>query len=497
MIFFTMISSSSLRGTACLSRFGMGGRVLVVQAFSFSTKTTTPLPATTRLHSGTRSNQYHHHPRSPRHWQQQIVRCFAATDSTAAADTTPPPKKHRVVFLGTPEVAAETLTTLHNASQQQHPPSSSSSLSSSEAVLPSFEIVAVVTQPPRRGKRRKLESSPVQRAAEALHIPVHTPEKANDKTFLDAVAALQPDLCITAAYGQYLPRRFLQCPTYGTVNIHPSLLPKWRGASPLQRALQYGDDRPLGVSVLYTIQQMDAGPIIAQQEYYCHDNNSDDNNNTDDDDPSSSFSENATTLLPKLFAIGTTLLLDRLPRIWNGDITMNNQGVTVQDETKATTAPLITADEAELRPWRDDATTIVNKIRAFSSWPQPYCYLQVGTRDVVKVKLLEARVVTGLVVEPTNVVAANHGTGGGSGNNDAKPPSSSGGGGGLRLVCHDGSVLDVWKLCPATRNPCPARDFQNGYPNETIRWVRPTTMMTTTTKIQPDVDKKTSEATAN
>jgi Formyl transferase len=92
---------------------------------------------------------------------------------------------------------------------------------------------------------------------------VLTPEKVNDPIFLQDFIDLCPDLCITAAYGQYLPKRFLQTPKYGTVNIHPSLLPKWRGASPVQRSLEMGDN-PVGVSVLYTISKLDAGPIITQ-----------------------------------------------------------------------------------------------------------------------------------------------------------------------------------------------------------------------------------------
>jgi methionyl-tRNA formyltransferase len=466
---FIMIPSSS-------SWMMLGSRrvVLLARAFSVTAPETTRFPTAATAATATRKTKtirklyfggshYHHH-----HWlpKKQTVRCFRAAAVAGAppdgdgydplTDPVIVPKKEthkkRIVFLGTPEVAAETLTTLHAASRRSPPPPLDGGIA--------FEIVSVVTQPPRRGKRRgKLENSPVHRAAETLKLSVLTPEKANDPAFLDEIAALRPDLCITAAYGQYLPQRFLSCPKFGTVNIHPSLLPKYRGASPLQRALQQGDDQPLGVSVLYTVRKMDAGPIIAQEEYYC---------TTDDN----GISENATILLPKLFAVGTSLLLDRLPDIFLGDITMS-KGVTVQDESLATNAPLIDANEAELRPWQQNATTMCNHIRAFSMWPQPYCYLQVGSRDMVKVKLLEARVVPNLAVEPTQVVAmaaidtTNNKTGSGAKQQQQQPS-------GLRLVCYDGSVLEIFKLCPATRNPCPARDFQNGYPNETIRWVRPT-----------------------
>ena len=90
--------------------------------------------------------------------------------------------------------------------------------------------------------------------------------QAKDPEFLtDLETNFRPDLCITAAYGQYLPKRFLAIPKYGTLNIHPSLLPRWRGASPVQRSLEAGDN-PVGVSVLFTVSKMDAGPIVSQTE---------------------------------------------------------------------------------------------------------------------------------------------------------------------------------------------------------------------------------------
>jgi methionyl-tRNA formyltransferase len=95
------------------------------------------------------------------------------------------------------------------------------------------------------------------------NIPVYSPVKASEKEFLELLRDLQPDLCVTAAYGNYLPIKFLQIPKYGTINIHPSLLPKYRGASPVQRSLVNGDD-VVGVTVLYTVKEMDAGPIIKQ-----------------------------------------------------------------------------------------------------------------------------------------------------------------------------------------------------------------------------------------
>ena len=135
----------------------------------------------------------------------------------------------------------------------------------------SFEVAAVVTQPPRptgRGNRKVPLPSPVQQLAAEAGLPadrILAPERPGDAAFLEALRQLSPDLCITAAYGNYLPSSFLAIPPHGTLNIHPSLLPAYRGAAPVQRALQ--DGVPVsGVTVLYTVKAMDAGPILAQQK---------------------------------------------------------------------------------------------------------------------------------------------------------------------------------------------------------------------------------------
>lgn len=329
-------------------------------------------------------------------------------------------EKKRIVFLGTPDVAASSLQSIYEASTQ---PQSN------------FEISAVVTQPPKRRKRKgKVEPSPVGKVAESLGLAVLCPEKANEKAFLDHLSdEVRPDLCITAAYGQYLPKRFLATPVQGTVNIHPSLLPRWRGASPVQRSLEAGDN-PLGVTVLYTVSKMDAGPIIAQEE--------------------KEFDENETsvTVLPSLFEIGTNLLLEKMPDILDGRITMDT--ATVQDEDQAISAPMINAAEAEFKVWQESARACHNRLRGFAMWPGAFMYFRIGDRpDVMKVKITEARAVPG-TAEPTHEVKLG-------------PTKKSG----LYVVCCDGSILELMRVQPATRKAFPARDFQNGYPTETIYWV--------------------------
>lgn len=245
---------------------------------------------------------------------------------------------------------------------------------------------------------------------------------------------IKPDLCITAAYGQYLPKRFLAAPTYGTVNIHPSLLPRWRGASPVQRSLEAGDD-PVGVTVLFTVSKMDAGPIINQKEESVDEN------------------DTATSVLPHLFNIGTDLLVDAMPDLLSGKITMET--ASTQDEDAVVQAAMIHSGEAECKPWEESASTIHNKLRGFSMWPGAFVYLEVGEgTEATKFKLLETRVLD-TIADPTDAVA--------------RGPSKKDG---LRLVCVDGSVLEINRLQPATRKPMDALSFVNGLNGKTVRWVK-------------------------
>ena len=128
---------------------------------------------------------------------------------------------------------------------------------------------------------------------------------------------------------------------------------------------------------------------------------------------------------------------------------------TPQDEDKAVAAAMIHSSEAELKVWQESALTCHNRLRGFSMWPQTYLWLQPSDRDPIKVKVSRTRVPE-QKMEPTDVVQLG-------------PDKTSG----LYVVCHDGSVLELLQVQPATRKSFPARDFQNGYPGETIRWVKP------------------------
>jgi len=347
-------------------------------------------------------------------------------------------KKARIVFLGTPDVAATSLQSIVEESKKENS---------------CFEVVGVVTQPPKRRKRGgKVIPSPVGYAAEELEIPVILcPEKAKDVDFLEEMESLNVDLCITAAYGQYLPKRFLKVPKLGTLNIHPSLLPRWRGASPVQRSLEAGDN-PIGVSVLFTVSKMDAGPIVTQQTSQIDDN------------------DTATTVLPHLFQLGTQSLIDIIPDVIQRKTTFDT--ATIQDEQLVLNADLIHSSEGELKVWTDSAKSCHDKTRGFSMWPGTFMYFKIGDdndsdndeqqQTPVKVKIIQTRLLPDndeddVTTTPiTNVVHMG--------------PNKKDG---LRVVCGDGSVLELLQVQPATRKAMDAKSYVNGLQGQTLRWVQP------------------------
>lgn len=275
--------------------------------------------------------------------------------------TTPPPPL-RVVFLGTPNVVVCVGDAL---------------LASNDVC----ELVAVVTAPPaRRGRGSGASSSvptPVGQWAEAKAVPCETPESARDPEFLSRLAALEPDVCVTAAYGQFLPSAFLRIPRFGTLNLHPSLLPAWRGAAPVQRALEAGVNTT-GITLLFSTLRMDAGPIVAQQATQV------------------AATDDSETLLQRLFAEGAGLLTRALAVLRDQGL----PGLTIreQDEGQATLAPKLAAHEAFIDVRELDAVSIVNKIRAFTPWPGVKLKVMRGTEAaecrVVQASALDAQVQT-------------------------------------------------------------------------------------------------------
>ena len=173
-----------------------------------------------------------------------------------------------------------------------------------EALIDSeYQVIAVVTQPDRPvGRKKTLTASPVKSAAMQHNLPVFQPEKISGSPEMEALIALEPDLIVTAAFGQFLPQKLLAAPKYGAINVHASLLPKYRGGAPVHYALMQGE-KETGVSIIYMEKKMDAGDIILQKSLEI----------TRDDDVG--------TLFDRLSLLGKELLMETLPKLLAEDIT--------------------------------------------------------------------------------------------------------------------------------------------------------------------------------
>ncbi len=228
------------------------------------------------------------------------------------------------------------------------------------------ELVACVTQPDRpKGRHLKLTACPVKTWATVHGIPVQTPERIAEPTALADVEALRADIIVVAAYGQYLPSRLLAMPKVACINIHPSLLPKYRGAAPIQWSVASGDT-VTGVTILHVSKQMDAGDIILQERYEIADE------------------ETAGTLEPKLAQFGAILLLRAIDQLEAG------QAARVpQDEAGVTWARKLEKEDGRL-DWNKPAAVLRHQIRGFYPWPGSFT-----TVDGKRLKVLAARVERG------------------------------------------------------------------------------------------------------
>jgi methionyl-tRNA formyltransferase len=233
-----------------------------------------------------------------------------------------------------------------------------------EALLASVrdEVVAVVTQPDRpSGRKQRLMPCPVKAFAESRGLPVLAPEKVQD--CLHDLRELNADLFVVAAYGQYIPQPVLALPQHGAINLHPSLLPEYRGSSPIQWAVANGDTGT-GVTILYVSRKMDAGDIILQRAVPI------------------APDDTAATLEPVLAAAGAELLMEAVEQIRNGTVQRRPQ-----DDAAATEVRKLVKEDGRL-DWSLPAETLRNRIRGFTPWPGCYCELPDGRR----LKVLRAAV---------------------------------------------------------------------------------------------------------
>jgi methionyl-tRNA formyltransferase len=268
----------------------------------------------------------------------------------------------RIVFMGTADLAATVLETLHREK--------------------TFTLAAAVSQPDKpKGRDLNLQPTPVKIVAQRLGLPLLQPARARDPQFIEQLRALAPDLVVVAAYGQILPEALLDIPPLGCLNVHTSLLPKYRGAAPIQWAILNGDTQT-GVTIMKMDAGLDTGAILNQE-------------------PTVILPEdNAQTLHDRLARIGSTLLVQTIPMYARGEIVPRRQpaeGVSY--------ARKITREDARL-DWSQPATVLSNKVRGLTPWPGTFTFVQRGT-DTLLLKIWRAEPVEAARGEPGCILSAD------------------------------------------------------------------------------------------
>lgn len=302
----------------------------------------------------------------------------------------------RVLFWGTPEFATAPLRAL---------------------IGEGFEVTGVVTQPDKpQGRSRALTAPPVKQIALEEHIPVYQPPTPKDEEFGDAIRLMSPDISVVVAYGHILPRRVIELPRMGTLNIHASLLPQLRGAAPIQAAIRQGFTET-GITIMRMVPALDAGPIILPAAIPILDD------------------ETYGELQNRLSELGALTLLEALALL---DLGAADE--QPQDDSRATYAPKVTRDDARVN-WNVSAGEVARTIRAYD--PRPGAFTTLNGSDV---KLFGPRVV------PLEEVLTEH---------DAPPGEIISAADGLVVMCAD-SILRVQEVQPSGKGRMKSVDWARG-----------------------------------
>ena len=267
-------------------------------------------------------------------------------------------KKQRLIFLGSPDFAIPPLKTLY---------------------LGGYEIVGVYTQEPKKKSRGMKElKTPVHLWAESQLLPVYFPSKL-DKQSLEEFESLKPDVAILFAYGKIIPSEWLNVPIFGFINIHASLLPRWRGAAPVQRAIE-NNDKKSGITIIKMNEGLDEGPIIASQEIAI-------NSET-----------NGQTLIDQISHDSCSLVYNNLEKYLKGLLSPVDQ-----DHEKSTYASKIDKDESRLN-WNTDSKILEQKIRAFYPYPATWFSHKGKRYKVLKAKVSSIEGESGKILQSPLIV---------------------------------------------------------------------------------------------
>ncbi|MEK7508490.1 MAG: methionyl-tRNA formyltransferase [Patescibacteria group bacterium] len=297
-----------------------------------------------------------------------------------------------IVFFGTSEFAVPALNLL---------------------VREGYRIILVVTPPDEpAGRSRALQPSPIKIAAQALGLTVAQPPNLNQE-----LGIMNYELGVVCAYGKLIPKKLLDIPKYGTLNIHPSLLPKYRGASPIQAAI-LGGDKETGVSIMKLDAKMDHGPIVVQETIKI--------------DPE----ETAVELNRRLAEVGAKLLIKIIPQYLNGENKSEKQ-----DDAKATYTKILNREDGKIN-WTRSADEIYNQWRALQPWPGVYCESRIRNQEL-RIKFLKLRPGEKTKQEPGEFIIL-----------DKKR---------LAIACAKNQSIEILELQPEGKKPLTAEQFINGY----------------------------------
>ncbi len=298
----------------------------------------------------------------------------------------------RVVFMGTPDIAATCLKKI---------------------LADGFDVVGVYTQPDRpKGRGMKLVQSPVKQIAQAAGIPVFQPESFREEEAVQTLRNLEPDICAVVAYGRILPQKVLDVPKRGCINIHASVLPRYRGSAPYQWAVLDGLEET-GVTAMYLCREMDAGDIIDVSKTPIGEN------------------ETAGELLDRLAVLGADLLSKTLTRFQAGEVT-----ATAQDPQGVSYAPMLDKSMCPI-DWTKTARQVHNHVRGLHPWPVATMTLQGKTVKVHKTRVAEGAGAPGQILGLTKT--------------------------GLLVACAEGAV-EIRVLQAEGGKPMPAPDYFRGHP---------------------------------
>ena len=300
----------------------------------------------------------------------------------------------RIVFMGSPDFSVPALRALAGDGSGAHP----------------FSVVGAVTQPDRpAGRGMKLSPPPVKVVADELHIPVIQPQKLREPQALEQLQAWQPDLIVVAAFGQILRPQVLDLPRYGCINVHASLLPRWRGAAPIQAAIQAGDAET-GITIMKMDPGLDTGPMLRQRAIPI------------------GPADTGGSILARLSQLGGELLRETLPGYLAGEIVPQPQ-----PDTASTYAPMLKKEDG-LLDFTHPAVELERKVRAFHPWPGTYLLWQEAP-----LKIHQAHVDAGRAAAGQRLVA-----------------------GGLPAVGTSDGLLVFDELQPAGKKPMPGKAFLAG-----------------------------------